>query len=720
MHQPNYKDPLRGRYSMPWVRLHGIKAYHDMPSLLSNFSSIKQTFNLVPSLLVQLQDYASGQAKDDFLDISAKPAGELTSEDREFILSNFFNCNWETMIKPYPRFWQLLLKRGMVIDESRVRESVARFNTQDFLDLQIWFNLTWFGYTSRKKPDIYGLFRKGQFFSERDKGIVLDTQQEVIKEIIPLYARLAEKKQIEITTSPFYHPILPLLIDSDFAGRPIPEVRLPQRFQYPEDAFWHLSEAMSLHEKIFGQRPRGLWPSEGSVCPELIPIMSELGIKWAATDEGILFHSLARQGESSTGNYNRDTLFYPYAVEHEGAKVNMVFRDHGLSDLFGFVYYRNQPHQAAEDFFSHLHNIRNNWQSGKKPLLLNIILDGENPWEHYSDGGETFLTEIYKSFSNSSDFKTTTVSDYLEEFPPTGSIAHLYTGSWINHNFDIWIGGVEENEGWDILGQTRSFLARSLEERRDLSDEAVSKAWESLHAAEGSDWFWWYGEHFSCAYSFEFDRLFREYLSQVYRAMGEEVPERLKSPIKRLKKVIPPIEPKGFIHPVLDGRLTQFYEWSGAGYFETKTTGGAMYQGREKITAIYYGFNVDNLCFRLETDEADFSGWSQDQEIYLYLLNSRPYFLTVFPAAKGDGFYYRLYKGRPDDHVLVDEFNSIGIYKFVELAVSFKYLGFNVGEEIRLVVEVRDKGLVKERYPSVGYLAIIVPDENFEQIHWQV
>ncbi|MDD3102548.1 MAG: glycoside hydrolase family 57, partial [Patescibacteria group bacterium] len=163
---------------MPWVRLHGIKAYHDMPSLLSNFSSIKQTFNLVPSLLVQLQDYASGQAKDDFLDISAKPAGELTSEDREFILSNFFNCNWETMIKPYPRFWQLLLKRGMVIDESRVRESVARFNTQDFLDLQIWFNLTWFGYTSRKKPDIYGLFRKGQFFSETDKGIVLDTQQE--------------------------------------------------------------------------------------------------------------------------------------------------------------------------------------------------------------------------------------------------------------------------------------------------------------------------------------------------------------------------------------------------------------------------------------------------------------------------------------------------------------------------------------------------------------
>ncbi|MDD5450429.1 MAG: glycoside hydrolase family 57 protein [Desulfovibrionales bacterium] len=720
MHQPNYKDPLRGRYSMPWVRLHGIKAYHDMPSLLSNFSSIKQTFNLVPSLLVQLQDYASGQAKDDFLDISAKPAGELTSEDREFILSNFFNCNWETMIKPYPRFWQLLLKRGMVIDESRVRESVARFNTQDFLDLQIWFNLTWFGYTSRKKPDIYGLFRKGQFFSETDKGIVLDTQQEVIKEVIPLYAGLAEKGQIEITTSPFYHPILPLLIDSDFAGRPIPEVSLPQRFQYPEDALWHLAEAMSLHEKIFGQRPRGLWPSEGSVCPELIPIMSELGIKWAATDEGILFHSLARQYISSTGNYNRDTLFYPYAVEHEGAKVNMVFRDHGLSDLFGFVYYRNQPRQAAEDFFSHLHNIRNNWQSGKKPLLLNIILDGENPWEHYSDGGETFLTEIYKRFSDSSDFKTTTVSDYLEEFPPTESIAHLYTGSWINHNFDIWIGGVEENEGWDILGKTRSFLARNLEERRDLSDEAVSKAWESLHAAEGSDWFWWYGEHFSCAYSFEFDRLFREYLSQVYRAMGEEVPERLKSPIKRLKKVIPPIEPKGFIYPVLDGRLTQFYEWSGAGYFETKTTGGAMYQGREKITAIYYGFNVDNLCFRLETDEADFSGWSQDQEIYLYLLNSRPYFLTVFPAAKGDGFYYRLYKGRPDDHVLVDEFNSIGIYKFVELAVSFKYLGFNVGEEIRLVVEVRDKGLVKERYPSVGYLAIIVPDENFEQIHWQV
>ncbi len=713
MHQPTYRDPTRGRYSMPWVRLHATKAYHDMPSLLSNFPGIKAIFNLVPSLLAQLQDYALDLAEDEFLNISAKPANELTQDDKEFILRNFFNCNWETMIKPYPRYWQLLFKRGMVFDERKIREATSHFNTEDFLDLQVWFNLTWFGYSARKKKPACYLFRKGKFFTENEKNVVFGMQKEIIRNIIPLYAGLAKERQIEITSSPFYHPILPLLIDSDLAKRPVPEVHLPQRFHFPEDASWQVAEALDFHEKVFGQRPLGLWPSEGSVCPELIPIMSGLGIRWAAADEGILFNSV-------NGYRGGDALYYPYVVEHEGAKVNMIFRDHEMSDLFGFVYHRNPPQQAADDFISRLYNVRAKRQRGKNPLLLSIILDGENPWEYYSGGGEAFLTELYERLLKNADFKTTTVSDYLEEFPPGQSISSLYTGSWINQNFDIWIGGEEENEAWNVLGETRAFLDTTLRERQDLPDEVKSKAWEALHTAEGSDWFWWYGDHFSSAYSFEFDRLFREYLLEVYKVLGSKAPENLLRPIKQIKKVAPVREPTGFIHPVLDGRETQFFEWSGAGYFEARPASGAMYQEQGSITAIYYGFDVDNLYFRFDSGEKEFSRWPAEKEIRLYFLNNRAYFLVFVPMPKEKDRCYRLYRGRADNYELVGEFDSIFVGKFIELAASIKDLGFEAGEAVRFMVEITGKGMVQERYPSVGYLAIIVPDENFERIYWQV
>ncbi|MFH1148506.1 MAG: glycoside hydrolase family 57 protein [Pseudomonadota bacterium] len=712
MHQPYYRDPFTHRYSMPWVRFHALKAYYDMPALLDGFRSIRQTFNLVPSLLLQLEEYASGQAKDDFLDVSLKPAGELSPEDKEFLLANFFNCNCENMIRPHPRYWELLLKRGMNVSESQLREAVARFNTQDFLDLQIWLNLAWFGYTSQDKTSIRALLQKGRFFTESDKTVLFDVQREVIKGLIPLYKRLAEKGQIEISTSPFYHPILPLLFDSDFARRARTDVSLPSRFSYPEDTKWHLREALRFHEKTFGIRPVGLWPSEGSVCPEMIPICRELGIEWAASDEAVLFNS-ARDDQS------RNALFYPFGVDHDGARINMIFRDHALSDLFGFVYYRNEPHHSAADFFYHLQNIRSQWESGD-PLLLNIILDGENAWEHYSDGGKAFLSGIYERLSKSSDFKTTTVSDYLREFPPKRSISNLYTGSWINRNFDIWIGGVEENTAWDCLKETRLFLSKRVRDKKESEKNRIEEAYNALYAAEGSDWFWWYGDQFSNAYAFEFDRLFRQHLSQVYQALGSEVPERITLPIKQTRKAVPLREPSGFIHPVLDGRQTQFFEWSGAGYFEDKALGGAMYHGKNAISGIWYGFDLENLYLRLDIREQDLLKWPLGKEICVVLQGTQPSFLVFVPTVAAKDSKYRFYEGRPDHCKALGEFDSIRSSKLVELAVPFKQLHSKAGEEIRFTVEIKTRGLTEERHPSTGYLSIAVPDENFERVRWQV
>ena len=440
MHQPYYTDPVTGSASMPWVRVHATKAYFDMAFLLDRFPGVSATFNFTPSLLRQLEELTAGTITDVFLEHARKPAAELSPVERAFVIRHFFSANWATMVRPAPRYQELLVKRGLHVAPQELETLAKRFTTQDLLDLQVWHNLAWFGFGALHRfPRLAELRKKGRGFSEQDKTDVLDLQVAVMREVVPSYRKLAARGQIELTTTPFYHPILPLLIDTEIARRSLPHLPALPQVKAPADAAAQIRKAVEYHQRVFGEPPKGLWPSEGSVCPELVPLLHQNGLHWFATDEDIL----ARSIEMQQGPWHRSVMLYqPYEIGDQGRSLRIVFRDRDLSDAFGFRYHRTLPQLALEDIIRRLRAIPH--ESPREDLLIPVILDGENPWEHYHDGGEEFLSLLYQKLTALAadepgrfEIRTKTVSDALAAHPAPPKLSHLHSGSWINADFKI-------------------------------------------------------------------------------------------------------------------------------------------------------------------------------------------------------------------------------------------------------------------------------------------
>ena len=599
MHQPYYTDPVAGTASMPWVRFHAIKAYYDMAFLIERFPAVHATFNFTPSLLLQLIECASGVVVDLFYEHARRPAAELTDTERAFIIRHFFAANWATMVRPYPRYHELLVKRGTDVGRQALDRLAKQFTTQELLDLQVWHNLAWFGYGAiARHPRLRMLREKDQGFTEGEKHEVLAIQREVMSKIIPFYRRLTEAGQIELTTTPFYHPILPLVIDTEFATRARPEISLPSRFHAPDDAQEQLRTAVALHTDLFGQPPRGLWPSEGSVCPEMIPMLRKIGLRWMATDEGVLARSLEQ--------WNRPaSLYRAYAVGQAGQDVHMVFRDREISDAFGFVYSKSTPESAVEDVLRRVNDIIHGAPGDH--LVIPIILDGENPWEHYHDGGERFLGGLYSHLTkgtlnagNQIHMSAETISRSLEQHPPEAKLAGLHTGSWINTDFKIWIGHPEDNRAWEMLRETRARLA---DLSQNLPPEQARGAWQELYAAEGSDWFWWYGDDFETDFKAEFDRLFRTHLRNVFIRAGAPVPTFLDEPV--MTTGLDPHQvklPVTLSTPTIDGLVTSFFEWRGAGSIDPSPPLGAMWKANRLFSYLGFGYSLEALFLRLDPE----------------------------------------------------------------------------------------------------------------------
>jgi alpha-amylase/alpha-mannosidase (GH57 family) len=683
-----------------------------MISLLDDYPTIQQTFNLVPSLIRQLEDYVRGEAKDVFLEYSRRPAMDLTPEEKKFLLANFFMCYWENMVKPYPRYQDLLRKRGIKVPEHRLDDLLQEFTPQEFRDLQVWFNLTWTGHRARKEREVFrALLKKGRDFSEAEKASLLQAQQEIIQKLIPFYQSLRSRGQVEITVSPFYHPILPLLMDWQYASRAMPRVALPGSFSHPEDAGAQIQRAVGFYGKTFGSRPTGMWPSEGSVCPEMVPLVQRAGIRWMATDEGILFRSLPEET-------SRLALYRPYRVRFQGSEVSIVFRDRNLSDLIGFTYSKNPPQSSVEDLVSHLKNINQSLSQGQDGIVL-IALDGENAWEYYPDGGEAFLNGLYERLSRETSLKTVRVGEYLDSHPPREPLDSLHTGSWIDQNFRVWIGHPEDNLAWNCLKRTRGFLEKTASKDGNLCPEKKELAWEEVYIAEGSDWFWWFGDDFSSDNDEEFDRLFRMHLSNVHLLLGQEVPDYLKTPISSPHEVKPTLEPLGFISPSLDGQITHFYEWREAGYFSAKTTGGSMYRGEGYLSGFYFGFDLERLYLRLDPIWRKAESL-QGLNIHIHFSQPREWEI-VFPLKfpPGKKAFYDLFAGDGEGLSRKGRFSQIESGKIVELSVPFQVLQFAPREKAQFFIQVQSGDLTAERYPRNGFLSFFIPDQDFELVHWQ-
>jgi alpha-amylase/alpha-mannosidase (GH57 family) len=722
MHQPYYTDPVAGSASLPWVRLHATKAYYDMAYELEKFPAIKATFNFTPSLLRQLQEIGAGTVRDLFLEHARRPAADLSPEETAFLVRHFFSANWATMVRPYPRYHELLVKRGAAVYGRDLERVAQQYSTQDLLDLQTWHNLAWFGYgTVRRYPRLAALRAKNRGFTEEEKQEVLALQLAAVQAIIPLYRRLMEREQIEITTTPFFHPILPLIIDTEFTRRARPDLPLPSRFHAPEDAETQLQRAVEFHTATFGRAPVGLWPSEGSVCPELIPMLPKVGLRWLATDEGILARSL--DADQQPWQRHRD-LYQPYRVGPEGQDVTILFRDREISDAFGFVYHKTTPELAAEDVLRRLRHIIH--EAPQDQITITIVLDGENPWEHYHEGGEQFLSLLYKACSTGAldddavRTTTATISKALEAAPATHRLSHLHSGSWINQDYKIWIGHQEDNRGWDLVSHTRSHLA---EFAATLPSDCAQAAWDELYAAEGSDWFWWYGDDFDTDYKEEFDRLFRTHLRNVWTIAGLTPPDLLNQPISSPRDM-PEVDlvtaPVALLNPSIDGLLTDFFEWRGAGIIKTQPPLGAMWKAEEVLTDIRFGWSLDQLYLRLDPDE---QSKKRQAGLTVELQLQTPeqlYHLSFSLAPSGPDQFLLSQKLANGSWQEIGPYQSICHRKIVELAVPFKDLQLTPGQELRMTILVLEHRLEVARYPHHKPATFLVPGPEFDANLWRV
>ena len=710
MHQPYYYNPLTEESVMPWVRMHATMGYYDLISLLEEFPAIRQTFNYVPSLLKQIEEYARGGVRDLFLEHTAKPASELSPEEKQFILWNFFMVNWDTRLMRYPRYKELLYKRGTKIAECSVPDVVGRFTNRDMRDLQVWFNLAWFGFRAcARYPELREMKERGSGFGEDDKARLLEIQGDILKRIIPLHQDAMRRGQIELTTSPFYHPIMPLLCDTDFARRAMPAVPLPDRFRYPADVDAQLSAAVAFHERIFGQRPLGLWPPEGSVCPEIVPLVAKQGIRWMASDEEVLFRSLRSRDRFSV-------LYQPYRVEHGNASIAMVFRDRELSDRIGFRYLYNDGKSASADFLLKLGEISKMVRAGD--ALVSVILDGENPWQAYPDGGEGFLRRLYEELSKGSFASTVPIGRYLDEHPPSEVIHNLHSGSWIDSNYGVWIGDEEDNEAWNLLGRARRVLRGAEESPRRQKD--LDAAREELYAAEGSDWFWWYGDRFSTDNDPVFDELFRAHLKNVYLLLGEEVPDVLDTPIINRGRVCVAHEPKAFLKPTIDGRESSYFEWVDAGEYRAAHSDTMMCKTEVFIKAIYYGFDERTLFVRVDPLKREELRRDTDYRIHLHFTEPREWRISFSLNQENITnpefeLCHREASGRYGRAV---RHTTIAIDRIIELSIPFRDLGFKKREEVCFYLQVKSGRLECERHPHGGYISFAVPAEDFELARW--
>jgi alpha-amylase/alpha-mannosidase (GH57 family) len=717
-HQPYYPDDVGREDPMPWVRLHGVKDYWGMAMLLKEVPELRASINLVPSLLVQILAYTEGGYEDRHLRISRLPADGLSAEDLNYLMDNFFMVHPDHHIRPYRRYYELYRKRGVNVDPPE--RAAKRFNKRDILDLQCWSNLSWFHPLAfEQDPELAEFRKKGRNWSEQEKLWLLGKQMDLLRQVIPLHRELHERGQVELTTTPFYHPILPLLWDKRQARRAMPDVRLPNHLEgYPEDVQEQLRRAVEYHEKIFGQKPKGMWPSEGSVCQAIIPAIAETGIQWIATDEEILSCSTDGWVSRDSNGYlrNPEMLYRPWRVEEAGKQLQIIFRDHAMSDMIGFHYQRFAAEQAVNDFIGKLEAIgrATRGNAGHRPTLVSIILDGENCWEYYPNSGVDFLRLLYRRIVQHPKITSSRVSDYLQRYPATDKVGHLFPGSWIQHNFAIWIGHPECNRAWDLLHQTRQHLKASA--NRSPKPEKLQQAWRELYIAEGSDWFWWFGDSHTSAQDNLFDHLFRRHLQNVYTLLGDPPPAELARPISQGGRQRLHTLPTGLVNVKVDGRRT-YFEWINAGQYTCQGSRGTMNMTSEGlISELYFGFDAKRLCLRLDARNGTVRERLGDiDQLRVFFFQPEGVELLVANPAQRQPSAQLFRQG-----VAVAEAGvEVAADAILELVIPFRSLAVTTDNPIHFCLELIRSEQSVERVPAEGAIEITVPSPDYELIMWQ-
>ena len=713
MHQPVYQLSPEGDYLMPWTRLHAVKDYLDMVTILDNFKDIKLNFNVVPVLLDAFIDYGEKGLHDLHSRLTVTDIKDLTEDDKEFILNNFFDSNYRTMILPYEEYNRLFQKR-----QTMAEADISAFSEQEYSDLMALFNLAWFDpsykneYIALKK-----LFKKGKAYTLEDRQNIIEIQRDIIRRIIPAYRKYVEDGKIEITTSPYYHPILPILLDIGSIKIANKE-GLPVDLKMPLDAKMQTVAALDRIEELTGKRPRGIWPSEHCVSPKELDMFKEAGAEWSISDEGILSESINFEFVRDFKGYLEEPYHLLKSYEYKNG-LKMVFRNSLFSNLIGFEYPNYDSVLAANDLYDRIKVMQSKLLSSPdENHILTIAMDGENCWENYPNDGINFLKTLYELIEKDESLETVLISDYLDREKNHKPLKNIASGSWINRNFKLWIDEPLKNLAWNYLKQVRDDFSKYVKE--NPYNPNIELARRELFIAEGSDWFWWYGEPNDSGRDNIFDYIFREHLKNIYLYLGLEAPEYLDTPL--LSAISKPSRyPKGEINPVLDGLdKAEDDSWLNAGCISIPD--GPVLKENKFFDRICFGYDKDNLYLRFYVNDyiknnPDF--FKRTYQMYIYTRNSnRKHSLSpirlinktekVLPVTKekfhneiqlsiceGKLRLIRLIKAIPNNLWVIQNSRELTAVfdKVIDLKIPFNILDVAYGESLEFVFVNANIGL---------------------------
>jgi len=531
MHQPQYQDPVSGSYQLPWTYLHGIKDYVDMAAHLEAVPEARAVVNFAPVLVEQLSDYAAqirahladgSPICDPLLAALDSPAAPSGNDERLALVNDCVRANRRHVIERFPAYRRLA---GMVDWLDGDPAAMMYIDDQFVADILTWYHLAWMGETVRREdPRVRGLQEKASGFTVEDRRHLLSIIGELLEDVPGRYRALAEGGQVELSMTPYAHPIAPLLLDFGAAREALPDSPLPEAGGYPggEDRLrWHIERGQGVFRDHFGITPSGCWPAEGGVSEATLGLLSEYGFAWAATGEGVLGHSLGKAYDKY-GDDPGASLCHPYRLGEEGTAC--FFRDDELSDLIGFQYSDWHADDAVSDLIHRLEAIRKAVADQQDPVVP-IILDGENAWEHFPQNGYHFLSGLYRQLAEHPHIELTTFGEALGADVAVNHLPRLVAGSWVYGTLSTWMGDKDKNRGWDMLVAAKEAFDQAVAD--GLDGEALEAATEQLAICEGSDWFWWFGDYNPADVVRDFERLFRLHLSRLYRLIGAEPPEYL-------------------------------------------------------------------------------------------------------------------------------------------------------------------------------------------------
>ena len=727
MHQPVYQELQNDYFLMPWARLHAVKDYYSMVDLLNKYEKLKLNFSLVPILLNALESYADKGILDLHSKLTITPVKDLTDEDKIFIINNFFSANYTNLILPYKRYAELYRKRY-----SSDNVSVRDFTDEEYSDIMAWFNLVWFAPAmKRNNPVVRGLITKGQNYTDEERVQIIELQRNVIREIIPAYKKQFKNNRIEILATPYYHPIMPILLDKKYTGMDL-----------REDAVAQVKEALEKYEEIFGEKPKGVWPPEQCISAKTLDFFADMGFEWTLADESILSKTLNKEFVRDFKGYLEDpydlTSTYKYVTSNK-KKISIIFRDAVIPSLISFEYPQYNSVDAANDLYDRIKTIQEKLQqSPDKTNLLTIALDGENCWEKYPDDGEYFIKTLYELISKDETLETVLISEYLDGNKNKKELSTINTGSWINRNLKLWIDEPTKDLAWKYVIKAKKDLSAFLKKCKDK--DIKDSAERELQISEGSDWFWWYGEPNDSGQDEVFDYLFRIHLINMYNIIGKPVPEYLNVPL--IAYIGKPLRtPKSNITPCIDGLTGVTGDWENAGCIEIPD--GPILQSNKPFDKIYFGCDKNYLYLRFDLNSAytDFSyknlkDYVKHFQVCVYIKNEK--FIHscgahIRQVSKSDYIYPTMiekyshevvvmFMNNKSTPTMVSKANKDGVWtlkinhnvkcavkNILEVAIPFDDIDVESGEQFDFCIVNAFLGVVNDFYPKDVLLTVRRP-----------